>query len=100
MPQKKAKKERTDSASPPPSPLLEADIKSTGFYHNKAKNIQACCRILAEWFEGQVPADLNLELTTEAQSELRMAFLCVLCASVVHLTIWCQIMSSLKRSFP
>lgn len=38
---------------------LEADIRSTGFYHNKAKNIQACCRILAERFGGEVPADMD-----------------------------------------
>ena len=38
---------------------LESDIRSTGFYHNKAKNIQACCRILHERFGGDIPADLN-----------------------------------------
>jgi endonuclease-3 len=38
---------------------LESDIRSTGFYHNKAKNIQACCRILHERFGGDVPADLD-----------------------------------------
>lgn len=38
---------------------LEDDIRSTGFYHNKAKNIQACCRILAEQFNGEVPADMD-----------------------------------------
>lgn len=42
-----------------PLEVLEADIKSTGFYRNKAKNIQACCRILHERFDGQVPADLD-----------------------------------------
>jgi endonuclease III len=43
------------------SPLaeLERDIQSTGFYHNKAKNIQACCRILAEQYGGEVPRDLE-----------------------------------------
>lgn len=38
---------------------LEADIKSTGFYHNKAKNIQAFCRILADRYHGEVPADME-----------------------------------------
>lgn len=38
---------------------LEADIRSTGFYRNKAKNIQACCRILEERFEGKVPPDME-----------------------------------------
>ena len=36
---------------------LEADIKSTGFYRNKAKNIRSCCAILAERFEGAVPRE-------------------------------------------
>lgn len=34
---------------------LEQDIKSTGFYRNKAKNIQACCRALVEKHGGEVP---------------------------------------------
>lgn len=38
---------------------LEADIKSTGFYRNKAKSIQGCCQAIREGFQGQVPADLD-----------------------------------------
>jgi endonuclease III len=38
---------------------LERDIQSTGFYHNKAKNIQNCCRILVERHQGKVPQDLG-----------------------------------------
>ncbi|MHC1744708.1 MAG: endonuclease III [Syntrophobacteraceae bacterium] len=38
---------------------LEADIRSTGFYRNKARSIQGCCRILHEKYQGQVPADLS-----------------------------------------
>ncbi len=38
---------------------LESDIKSTGFFRNKAKNIQACCRILDEEFGGEPPSDLD-----------------------------------------
>jgi endonuclease-3 len=38
---------------------LEKDIKSTGFFRNKAKNIQQCCRQLVESFDGQVPRDLE-----------------------------------------
>jgi endonuclease-3 len=38
---------------------LEKDIQSTGFFHNKAKNIQQCCRQLVESFDGQVPRDLG-----------------------------------------
>ena len=38
---------------------LEQDIKSTGFYHNKAKNIIACCkRILAD-FSGEIPDNME-----------------------------------------
>ncbi len=38
---------------------LEKDIHSTGFYHNKAKNMIACCNQLIEKHEGQVPNDLE-----------------------------------------
>lgn len=41
---------------------LENDIRSTGFYHNKAKNIIACARELIERHEGIVPKELE-ELT-------------------------------------
>lgn len=35
---------------------LEQDIHSTGFYHNKAKNIIACCKELRDRFGGEVPS--------------------------------------------
>ncbi len=38
---------------------LENDIRSTGFYHNKAKNIIACARILCEKYNGEVPSDID-----------------------------------------
>ena len=38
---------------------LEKDIHSTGFYHNKAKNIIACCKTLVEKYDGEVPADIE-----------------------------------------
>lgn len=38
---------------------LEQDIKSTGFYHNKAKNIIACTGRLVEVYGGEVPKDLE-----------------------------------------
>ena len=38
---------------------LEQDIKSTGFYHNKAKNIKKCCRMLIEKFHGQIPKTMQ-----------------------------------------
>ena len=44
---------------------LEQDIRPTGFYHNKAKNIIACCKDLVEKFGGQVPSSLE-DLTSLA----------------------------------
>lgn len=38
---------------------LENDIRSTGFYRNKAKSIQGACRILTEQYGGSIPADLE-----------------------------------------
>src|SRR5216684_3778667 len=34
---------------------LEQDIKTTGFYRNKAKSIKACCQKLVERHAGKVP---------------------------------------------
>ena len=41
---------------------LEQDIKSTGFFRNKAKNIIGCCKMLLEEYGGVVP-DTMEELT-------------------------------------
>ena len=41
---------------------LEQAIKTTGFFRNKAKNIQACCRKLVELYGGRVPRTME-ELT-------------------------------------
>lgn len=38
---------------------LEQDIKSTGFYHNKAKNIIGCCQMLLNEYGGEVPDDID-----------------------------------------
>ena len=38
---------------------LEEDIRSTGFYRNKARNIKKCCRILVEKFNSQVPKTME-----------------------------------------
>lgn len=38
---------------------LEQAIHSTGFYHNKAKNIIACCKQLVEKYNGEVPNSLE-----------------------------------------
>ena len=48
---------------------LEEDIKSTGFYRNKAKNLKRCCQILVEKFNSQVPKTMKemLQLTGVAR---------------------------------
>ena len=38
---------------------LEQDIRSTGFYHNKAKNIISCCKDLVALYDGEVPSELE-----------------------------------------
>ncbi|MFV0466760.1 MAG: endonuclease III [Lachnospiraceae bacterium] len=38
---------------------LEQDIHSTGFYHNKAKNIIACSKVLVEKYDKEVPRSLE-----------------------------------------
>lgn len=38
---------------------LELDIRSTGFYRNKAKNIKKCCQMLIEKFNSQVPKTME-----------------------------------------
>ena len=42
---------------------IEEDIKSTGFYRNKAKNIKSACNDIIEKFEGKVPGNME-ELTS------------------------------------
>lgn len=42
---------------------LEQDIHSTGFYHNKAKNIIACARRILTEYGGEVPRELEDLLT-------------------------------------
>lgn len=38
---------------------LEEDIKPTGFYRNKAKNIKAACKLLVEKFDSEVPRTME-----------------------------------------
>jgi endonuclease-3 len=38
---------------------LEQDIKSTGFYRNKALNIKKCCQLLVEKYNSQVPRTME-----------------------------------------
>ena len=54
------KKFRTakDFAAAPLADIEEA-VKSTGFFRNKAKNIQACCAALVEKFRGEVPQTMD-----------------------------------------
>jgi endonuclease-3 len=42
---------------------LEEIVRSTGFYRNKAKNIQAAARRLVEVYGGEVPSNMNDLLT-------------------------------------
>lgn len=42
---------------------FQQDIRSTGFYRNKAKNIINCCKILVERFDSEVPKTME-ELIT------------------------------------
>ncbi|MDD3586003.1 MAG: endonuclease III [Thermoguttaceae bacterium] len=47
------------------APLTEIEnaIKSTGFYHNKAKNIQNLCRILLAQYHEEIPNDMETLVT-------------------------------------
>jgi len=38
---------------------LEQEIKSTGFYRNKAKNLKKCCQLLVEKYNSQVPKTME-----------------------------------------
>ena len=38
---------------------IEADIRSTGFYHNKALSIKGACKMIAEKFDGKVPGTME-----------------------------------------
>ena len=42
---------------------LEEIVRSTGFYRNKAKNIQSAARRIVEVYGGEVPSDMNELLT-------------------------------------
>ena len=46
-----------------PQEELEADIHSTGFFRNKAKNIRGACRRLLEAYGGEVPDTMEDLLT-------------------------------------
>ena len=42
-----------------PLPKLEQEIRSTGFFRNKSRSIQACCQQLVDRYEGEVPDDMD-----------------------------------------
>jgi endonuclease III len=42
-----------------PAAGLERDIRSTGFFRNKARSIQGACRLIAEKYEGRVPDSMD-----------------------------------------
>jgi len=42
-----------------PAEELSRMIQSTGFFRNKTKSIQGCCRVLAEEHGGEVPQDME-----------------------------------------
>ena len=46
-----------------PLSKLQSEIKSTGFYRNKAKSIKECCRDIVERFNGEVPGNMDDLLT-------------------------------------
>ncbi|MDX9788371.1 MAG: endonuclease III [Desulfobacterales bacterium] len=46
-----------------PLPVIESLIRSTGFYHNKAKHIQSCAQALLSDHNGQVPRTLEALVT-------------------------------------
>ncbi len=54
-----------DARSMADADILEIEelVRSTGFYHNKAKNIQGACRKIVEEFNGEVPQLMEQLLT-------------------------------------
>ena len=50
---------KADNYADAPDGQLENDIKTTGFYRNKARNIRAACRDIVEKFAGKVPDNMD-----------------------------------------
>jgi endonuclease-3 len=42
---------------------IETDIRSTGFFRNKAANIKSCCQTIVDKFDGRVPDTMEELLT-------------------------------------
>ncbi|KAF0246297.1 MAG: endonuclease [Planctomycetota bacterium] len=51
-------RDATDFAASPPGEL-ERDIRSTGFFNNKAKSIRGACRLIVEKHGGRVPETME-----------------------------------------
>lgn len=51
-----------DFAASPPG-VLETEIRSTGFFNNKAKNIRGACKRIVEVYGGQMPDTMEELLT-------------------------------------
>lgn len=51
-------KQAEDYAGAKPE-ILENDIRSTGFYKNKARSIIKCCKVIFEKYKGKVPATME-----------------------------------------
>jgi endonuclease-3 len=50
---------RAEDFANAPLRVLETAIRSTGFFHNKARHIQRACKILIERFDGEVPRQMQ-----------------------------------------
>lgn len=66
---------------------LEQDIHSTGFYHNKAKNIIACCQKLLQDYNGEVPSDIE-QLTALAGVGRKTANVVLLETGIISPVWW------------
>ena len=42
-----------------PETELQQDIRTTGFFRNKTRNIQGACKLLVEEFHGEVPRTME-----------------------------------------
>ncbi|HUT91667.1 MAG TPA: endonuclease III [Thermoguttaceae bacterium] len=42
-----------------PQSRLEQEIRSTGFFRNKAKSIRGCCQALVERYDGRLPREID-----------------------------------------
>ena len=66
---------------------VEDDIRSTGFFRNKAKNIRGCCAMLIDRYEGEVPS--TMEELVELPGVGRKTANCVLsnCWNIPGITV-------------